>query len=46
VNRAEPRTGEHRDHRLGHHRHVDEDTVAASDALSGERAREARDGIA
>ena len=43
VHRAEPRAREHRDHGLRHHRHVDEDSVAAPDALRGERAGEARD---
>jgi hypothetical protein len=28
VDRAEPGTGEHRDDRLGHHRHVQDDPVA------------------
>ena len=30
---AEPRAGEHGDHRLRHHRHVDDDAVALADAL-------------
>ena len=29
---AEPRAGQHRDHRLRHHRHVDDDAVALGDA--------------
>ena len=32
VDRADARTGEHRDDRLGHHRHVDDDAVALADA--------------
>ena len=43
---AEPRAREHRDHRLRDHRHVDDDPVAALDALRGERAGEARDRVA
>ena len=46
VNRADPGAREHRDHRLGHHRHVDDDAVARLDALGSEHARETRDGIA
>ena len=32
VHRAEPCARQHRDHRLGHHRHVDDDAVALADA--------------
>ena len=46
VDRAEARAREHRDHRLGHHRHVDDHAVALLDALGRERAGEARDLVA
>ena len=46
VDRAEARAGEHRHHRLGDHRHVDEDAVALLDAPPAERAREARHRVA
>jgi hypothetical protein len=46
MDRPDPCAGQHYDHRLGHHRHVDDDAVAAPDALGRERAREACDGIA
>ena len=46
VDRADARAREHRDHRLGDHRHVDDDAVASLDSLGRERAREARDGVA
>jgi hypothetical protein len=42
VDSSEPGAGEHRDHGLGNHRHVDDDAVAALDALRRERAGEAR----
>ena len=32
MNRADARAGEHRDHRLRHHRHVEDDAVALGDA--------------
>ena len=37
---------EHGDHRLRHHRHVDDDAVALADAGLDERAGEARDLVA
>src|SRR5438105_257730 len=42
VHGAEAGAGEHRHHRLGDHRHVDDDPVAATDALVGEGAGEPR----
>ena len=42
MHRAEPCAREHRDHRLGHHRHVDDDAVALADAQPAQRAGEAR----
>jgi hypothetical protein len=41
MNRPDARAGEHRHHRLGDHRHVNEDAVALLDALPPERARDA-----
>ena len=40
MNRADARAGEHRDERLRHHRHVEDDAVAAHDAEIGEHAGE------
>ena len=42
VHRPEAGAGEHRDDRLGHHRHVDDDPVAAPDPEPGERPGAAR----
>ena len=42
VHGAQARAGEHGDHRLGHHRHVDDDAVAFDHAEPGERASEER----
>ena len=43
VNRADPRAREHRDQRLGDHRHVEDHPVAALDPVRAESAREQRD---
>ena len=32
MHRADPRAGQHRDHRLRHHRHIEDDAVALADA--------------
>jgi hypothetical protein len=40
MNGAEARTGEHRDQRLRHHRHVEDDAVAARDPKVGEHTGE------
>ncbi len=40
---ADARAGEHRNHRLGHHRHVEDDAVAFDDAELAQHAREGRD---
>ncbi len=45
VDGAEPRAREHRDHRLGNHRHVDDHPVAALDAQRREATGEARDRV-
>ena len=37
MHRAETRAGEHRDHGLGHHRHIDHDAVTGRDAQGRER---------
>ena len=42
VHRAEPGARQHRDHGLGHHRHVDDHAVALLDAERRESAGEAR----
>ena len=42
VDRADARAGQHGDHRLGHHRHVDDDAVALGDAELAQHAREGR----
>ncbi len=43
MHRAEPCARQHRDHRLGHHRHVDDDAVALADAEArAARRRSAR----
>ena len=42
VNRADAGAGQHRDHGLRHHRHVDDDAVARLHALSREYAGEPR----
>ncbi len=42
VDGAEPRAGQHRDDRLGHHRHVDHDAVALADAEAAQHAGEPR----
>ena len=42
VHRTEPCTREHRDHRLGDHRHVDDDAVALADAQPAQHTGEAR----
>jgi hypothetical protein len=46
VHRADACTGEHRHDRLGHHRHVDHDAIAAVYALCRERPGQAGDAIA
>ena len=46
VDRADAGAGEHRDRRLGHHRHVDHDAVAAARAEAGEHPRRPRDLVA
>ena len=43
VHRADPRAGEHRHRRLGHHRHVDADPVAFLHALGLEHVGELAD---
>ena len=43
VHGAEACAGEHRDHPLRHHRHVDDDPIAPPHPVPGEHAREARD---
>jgi hypothetical protein len=43
VHRADPRTRQHRDHGLRHHRHVDDDAVSALHPSGRERAGEAGD---
>ena len=43
VDRADPRAGEHRHGRLGHHRHEDADDVALADAERLQPVREALD---
>src|SRR2546430_7200510 len=40
VDRADPRTGQHRDHGLGNHRHIDDHPVAAPDAEPHEHSGE------
>ncbi len=46
MHRAEPGAGEHPDHRLGHHRHVDHHPVALADAEVGEHGGERGDLVA
>ncbi len=46
MDRADPRAGEHRDRRLGHHRHVDDHPVAVLHSLSAQGAGEACDLVA
>ena len=46
MHRAQPRAGQHRHHRFGDHRHVDDDAVALADALRRDRAGELRHVIA
>ena len=41
MDRAQARAGEHRHHRLGHHRHVDDDAVSLGDAQATQGAGEA-----
>ena len=36
VNRANPRTGQHAEHRLGNHRHINDDSVALDHAQAGQ----------
>ena len=43
VHRADPCAGQHGDHRLGDHRHVDDHPVAPADAQPAQRAGEPRD---
>ena len=43
VNRAEANAGEHRECRLRHHRHVDQDAVALADTLRAQHRRAAVD---
>ena len=43
MHRPQPRAGEHRDERFGHHRHVDDDAVAFGDARRFEGPRQSRD---
>jgi hypothetical protein len=45
VDRAQPRAGQHRLQRLGHHRHVDDDAVALLDALGLQRPGERGDAV-
>ena len=40
MDRPEPGAGEHRDERLGHHRHVDDDAVALRHPARRQRARQ------
>ena len=42
MHRAEPCARQHRDHRLGHHRHVDDDSVALADTQAAQHSGEAR----
>jgi hypothetical protein len=46
VDRADARAREHRDHGLGHHRHVDDHPVALLDALAPEHAGAERHRVA
>jgi hypothetical protein len=46
VHGADPRAGEHRDHSLGDHRHVDDHAVAALHALRAQRPGEGGDQVA
>src|ERR1043166_4716084 len=43
MNRTDASASQHRDHGLGHHRHVDDDAIAFCDVLIAKRAREQRD---
>ena len=43
MDRADARAGEHREHRFGNHRHVDQHAIAAADALRLEHRRAAVD---
>ena len=43
MDRSQPRTGEHREHRLGDHRHVDQHPVAAAHAERADHAGAAID---
>ena len=43
MDRADPRAGQHRDHRLRHHRHIQDDPIALADALGDDHACRARD---
>src|SRR3546814_3273612 len=38
MDRAEPRAGEHGEHRFGHHRHIDDHPVAGADTLRRDHA--------
>ena len=40
VRRPQPRAGQHRDRKLGHHAHVDADHVALADSQGAQRRRE------
>ena len=46
VHGPDARAGEHRHHRLRHHRHVDDHAIAAADALGREGSGEARNTLA
>ena len=43
MDRADPGAGQHRDHCLRHHRHIEDDPVALADALGRDHASGARD---
>src|SRR3954463_13076089 len=43
MHRANARAGEHRDRRFWNHRQINDDTVAAMDAIAFEHVREAAD---
>ena len=40
MHRADPRAGQHRDHRFRHHRHIEDDAVALGDAEIGHHGGE------
>src|SRR5689334_795074 len=43
MNRTDARASQHRNHRLGHHRHVDDDAIAPGDTVIAKCAGEQRD---